>query len=197
MNAKCISFYYCFLSGFWGPGLHLLFQHHQMALDCSRLLLPLWLPVFYYTKESSTLYRHVFCIGLSLWLSGKITTCKARAAGEASLIPGSGRSSGGGHGNLIQYFCLENPMDRGAWQATVHSVAKSQTQPKQLSMLPHILCLGYFLPNQFSPSWYNLFIMPLLTNLTLWRRSPGRRLFPSLSFHNTMLSLAVYHSHWL
>ena len=124
MNAKCISFYYCFLSGFWGPGLHLLFQHHQMALDCSRLLLPLWLPVFYYTTESSTLYRHVFCIGLSLWLSGKITTCKARAAGEASLIPGSGRSSGGGHGNLIQYFCLENPMDRGVSWATVYRVTE-------------------------------------------------------------------------
>ena len=39
-----------------------------------------------------------------------------------------------GHGNLIQYSCLENPMDRGAWQATVHGVAKSQTQLKWLSM---------------------------------------------------------------
>jgi len=40
-------------------------------------------------------------------------------------IPGSGRSPGGGHGNPLQYSCLENPMDRGAWQATVHRVAKS------------------------------------------------------------------------
>ena len=42
-------------------------------------------------------------------------------------IPGSGRSPGGGNGNLLQYSCLENPMDRGAWQAEVHGVAKSWT----------------------------------------------------------------------
>ena len=46
------------------------------------------------------------------------------------LIPGSGRSPGGGHGNPLQYSCLENPMDRGTWQATVHRVAKSRTQLK-------------------------------------------------------------------
>ena len=40
-------------------------------------------------------------------------------------IPGSGRSTGGGHGNPLQCSCLENPMDRGAWQATVHGVEKS------------------------------------------------------------------------
>ena len=50
------------------------------------------------------------------------------------LIPGLGRSSGGGNGNPLQYSCLENPMDRGAWQVTVHWVAKSQTQMKRLSM---------------------------------------------------------------
>ena len=46
---------------------------------------------------------------------------------DVSSIPGSGRSSGGGHGNPLQYFYLENPMDRGAWQDTVHGVTKSQT----------------------------------------------------------------------
>ena len=45
--------------------------------------------------------------------------------GDVGSIPGSGRSPGGGHGNLLQYSCLENPMDRGAWWATVHRVAKS------------------------------------------------------------------------
>ena len=44
------------------------------------------------------------------------------------LIPGSGRSPGGGNGNPLQYSCLENSMDRGAWWATVHGVAKSQTR---------------------------------------------------------------------
>ena len=52
---------------------------------------------------------------------------------EASSIPGSGRSPGGGHGDPLQYSCLENPMDRGACQATSHRVANHQTQMKQIS----------------------------------------------------------------
>ena len=48
-------------------------------------------------------------------------------------IPGSGRSPGGEHGNPIQYSCLENPMNDGAWRATAHRVAKSWTRLKQLS----------------------------------------------------------------
>ena len=50
-------------------------------------------------------------------------------AGDEGLIPGLGRSPGGGHGNPLQYSCLKNPTDRGAWRVTVHGVAKSQTQP--------------------------------------------------------------------
>ena len=46
---------------------------------------------------------------------------------DVGSIPGSGRSPGGGHGNPLQYSSLENPMDRGAWRATVHRVTKSQT----------------------------------------------------------------------
>ena len=46
---------------------------------------------------------------------------------DVGSIPGLGRSSGGGHGNPLQYSCLENPMDRGAWQTTVHRVTKSWT----------------------------------------------------------------------
>ena len=46
---------------------------------------------------------------------------------DVGSIPGSGRSPGGGHGNPLQYSCLENPMDRGAWQATVHRLSKSRT----------------------------------------------------------------------
>ena len=49
---------------------------------------------------------------------------------DAGLIPGLGRFPGGWHGNPLQYSCLENPMDRGAKQATVHDVAKSWTQLK-------------------------------------------------------------------
>ena len=52
---------------------------------------------------------------------------------DSSLIPGWGRSPGGGHGNPLQFSCLESPMDRGAWRPTVHKVAKSRTQLKRLS----------------------------------------------------------------
>ena len=56
---------------------------------------------------------------------GKESPCNA---GDPGLIPGSGRFPGEGNGNPLQYSCLENSMDRGAWQPTVHGVAKSQTQ---------------------------------------------------------------------
>ena len=55
---------------------------------------------------------------------GKDSAC---SAGDPGLIPGWGRSPGGGHCNPLQYSCLENPMDRRVWRATVHSVAKSRT----------------------------------------------------------------------
>ena len=67
--------------------------------------------------------------GLPRWLSGKESACNAEDPG---LIPGSGRSPGEGNGYPFQYSCLGNPMDRGAWQATVHRVANSQTQLKRL-----------------------------------------------------------------
>ena len=53
---------------------------------------------------------------------------------DVGSIPRSGKSPGGGNGNPPQYSCLENPMDKGAWWATVHGVTKSQMQLKQLSM---------------------------------------------------------------
>ena len=58
-----------------------------------------------------------------MWLSGKESACKA---GDSGSIPGSERSPEEGNGNLLQYSCLENLMDRGAWWATVYGVTKSQ-----------------------------------------------------------------------
>ena len=52
---------------------------------------------------------------------------------DVGSIPGSGRFPGGGHSNLLWYSCLENPMDRGAWWATVHGFAQSRTLLKQFS----------------------------------------------------------------
>ena len=55
--------------------------------------------------------------------------------GDPGSIPGSGRSPGEGNGNPLHYSCLENPMDRGAWQATVHRVAKSRTRLSDFTSL--------------------------------------------------------------
>ena len=69
----------------------------------------------------------------------KKLSANAGDTGDTSLIPGSGRSPRGGHGNPLQYSCLENPTDRGAWWATVHKVSKSWTQLKRLSMQAEVL----------------------------------------------------------
>ena len=76
-----------------------------------------------------SIYYYIFTVyiktedpqhGLLRWLCGKEAACHA---GEVGPIPGSGRSPGEGNGNPLQYSCLENSMDRGAWRATVHGVA--------------------------------------------------------------------------
>ena len=56
-------------------------------------------------------------------------------AGDEGLIPGSGRSPGGGHGNSIQYPCMENSKDRGGWQATIHGVAESRKRLGNLTTM--------------------------------------------------------------
>ena len=71
----------------------------------------------------------------------KIMPASAGDVRDMGSIPGSG----GGHGNPLQYCCLENPMDRGPWWATVHRVAQSQTRLKRLSMqacMPANIYLG-------------------------------------------------------
>ena len=71
---------------------------------------------------------------LSWWLSNKESAYKAGATGAVGAIVESGRSLGGVHGYPLQYSCLENPIDRGAWQATVHRSQRVHTGLKQLSM---------------------------------------------------------------
>ena len=73
----------------------------------------------------------------------KESTCNAGNAGDTGSIPGSGRSPGGGRGNPLLYSCLENPMDRGAWRATVQRVTKNWTHLKQLSTCACLLGAGY------------------------------------------------------
>ena len=73
----------------------------------------------------------VFPVGFPSSLDGKAS---AYNVGDPGSIPGSGRSPGEGNGNPLQYSCLENPMDRGAWWATVHGVAKSRTWLSDFSL---------------------------------------------------------------
>ena len=80
----------------------------------------------------TALYPKVWASPVSPWVKKK-SVCNAGAIGDADLIPGFGSSPGWGHGKPFQYFCLEGPMDRGAWWAVVHRVTLSQTWLKQLS----------------------------------------------------------------
>ena len=90
-------------------------------------------------------------------------------AGDLSSIPGLGRSSGEGHGNPLQYSCLENPMDREAWRAPVHGVAKSRTQlsnfHKTMQTYSHYIMVLYphFLCHQLFIVW-----IPRLSVISFW-----------------------------
>ena len=74
--------------------------------------------------------------GLPQWPSSKESACNAGVAGDAGSIPGLGRSPGGGHGNPLQYSCLESPKDRGAWWATVLLLLLSRFSRVRLCATP-------------------------------------------------------------
>ena len=85
-------------------------------------------------KGSDTTEQLTFNFMVRLWtFPVKNPPANAGNSANAGSIPGSGRSPGGGHGSLLQYSCLENPMDREAWRVTVHGVTKTRTQLKRLS----------------------------------------------------------------
>ena len=95
-----------------------------------------------------------FTAGLLRWLSGKESACQWRRHRDAGSIPGSGRSPGAGHDNPLQYSCLQNPTDRGAWEATVYGVAKSQTWlSAHTHMWPLKLVTLDKKGNYFEPLW--------------------------------------------
>ena len=78
-------------------------------------------------------FQRDHCNTLKGFSRGSVVKNPPINTGDANSILGLGRAPEGGHGNLLQYSCLENPMDRGAWQATVHGVPKSRTRLKPLS----------------------------------------------------------------
>ena len=93
---------------------------------------------------------------------------KASACNDGDLgsIPGLGRSPGEGNGNPLSYSCLENPMDGGAWWATVHGVAKSQTRLSDFThSLTHFVCLFLpSLPRSFPPRSQYVYLFKLIFN---------------------------------
>ena len=117
-----------------------------------------WAPGLYLDIDD-TLSKYYTC----LWASQVALVVKNLPANADNLrdtasIPGSGRSPGGGYGNPLQYSCLENPMGRRAWWATVCRVAKSRTQLKWLNTYTHVFI-------EKSPSW-----RLVLSDKDFWRR---------------------------
>ena len=113
---------------------------------------------------------------IKIWTSLVAQRLKASAcnAGDLGSIPGSGRSPGEGNGTPLQYSCLENPVDGGAWWATVHGVPKSQTRPSDFTFT-------------FQYSWASLVAQLVKKNLPTmqetWVRSPlekGEATHPSI-----------------
>jgi len=92
------------------------------------------------------------------WLSGKESTYNVGDSGNSGSIPKLGRSPGGGNGNPFQDSCLENPMNRGAWQAPVHEVTKSWIQLKWLSTTQHGIAEHWV----ESPVLYSRFLLSIL-----------------------------------
>ena len=91
-------------------------------------------------QENQPLFLHA---GIRGFPGGSVVKKLPANARDVGLIPGLGRSPGGGNGNPLQYSHLENLMDRGAWQDTVHGAVKSWTRLKQLSM--HKIATSYIL----------------------------------------------------
>ena len=85
-------------------------------------------------NSSSTYLPHTYKVPRTS-LVAQTVKCLAYNVGDLGSIPGLGRSSGEGNGNPLQYSCLENPMDRGVWWATVHGVAKSRTRLSDFTSL--------------------------------------------------------------
>ena len=104
---------------------------------------------------------------------------------DADLIPGSGRSLGKGHGNPLQYSCLENPMDRGTWSVIIHRVIKSWTQLKRHSMHAHMHRFWY----KSYLSHLRRFICWSLT-LVLWRKKCDSSWFKEILLVTTTMRIS-------
>ena len=130
------------------------------------------MPIFFFSSGCAG-----SLLGLPRWLSGKESTCQRR---RCPWMSGLGRSPGGGNGNPLQYSCLRSPMNREAWQTTVHGVTESQTQLSDWArtgphnctqtQLPHARHVGFWCPDQ---GWNPKFMFPALEGRFLTPEPPG------------------------
>ena len=123
-------------------------------------------------------------------LKKKIIEVYAGHVRDAALIPGLGRCPGVGHGNPLQYSCLENPMDRGACWDTVHGVTKSRTQLKRLSTHAHIIDLQYCVNFRYSQVivYIYIYIYIYIYNLFIYL---FQIIFPCRLLQNTVILCTV------
>ena len=113
--------------------------------------------------ETMRKYVFSFILGFPGSSAGKESACDA---GDLSSIPGSGKTPGEGNGYPLQYSCLENFMDRGVWQATVHGVAKSRTRLSDFHFtFFKLLSLGKFVTDQYIIQGQQLL------KITIWNKS--------------------------
>ena len=119
----------------------------------------------------------------------KKSSCNAGDTGDKDLIPGSVRSPGGGNGNLFQYYCQENPKDRGSWWATVHRVSKNQALWSKWAQHRILYYTTLYYSVQFSSvqllSCVWLFVTPMDCSM------------PGFPFHHQLPELTQTHVHWV
>ena len=121
--------------------------------------------IFIYPRYQSfiryivNIFSYYVVYGLPWQLGGKEPICNAATSEDMGSFYGLGRSPGEGSGNPLQYSHLENPMDRGAWQAAVHRVANSQTWLKWLNMHIHRQLICFFLIVSFGKKKMFLILM--------------------------------------
>ena len=149
-------------------------------------LTPTHPPVQYILCSDRSLYFSFILGGTSC----KEPACQGRIHRDKGSIPGSGKSPGEGNGNPLEYSCLGNPMHRGAWQATVHGVGKSQTWLKWLSMHTHFPFMVLITPCNHIPL-YNYFIYFLAALRGLWDLSS-----PTRYWTKTTTVKVLSPSHW-
>ena len=111
-------------------------QNLDLFSNCSSTTMAIWLARDAVHHGDTVLFYHeIMCSkGLPWWHRAKESACQA---GDADLIPGSGRSPGEENGNPLQYSCLGNLMDRGAWWASVHGVEKSWMRQNDETIAMH------------------------------------------------------------